>query len=109
MTKEEILALSRLENQHQDLAELDLSVQAGHLAGRVGALVCCLISAFFHAFTGTFLCSPWIIYFSMLGTHYAVRFQRTRQKTDLCLCVTFFAVQLLALLFFILRLMEVQE
>ncbi len=108
MTKEEILALSRLENQHQDLAELDLSIQAGHLAGRVGACVCCLISVIFHAFTGTFLCSPWIIYFSILGTHYAVRFQHARRNTDLILCIAFFTVQLLALLAFIFRLTEVR-
>ena len=47
MEKEDILEISRREHQNRDLAELEASVQAGNLAGRVGAGVCCLVSALF--------------------------------------------------------------
>ena len=43
MEKEDILEISRREHQNRDLAELEASVQAGNLAGRVGAGVCCLV------------------------------------------------------------------
>ena len=65
MDKEEILEISRRENQNRDLAELEAASQAGNIAGRVGAGVCCLISVIFHRFTGTLLYSPWVIYFSI--------------------------------------------
>ena len=39
MEKEDILEISRREHQNRDLAELEASVQAGNLAGRVGALL----------------------------------------------------------------------
>ena len=44
MEKEDILEISRREHQNRDLAELEASVQAGNLAGRVGAGVCGLVS-----------------------------------------------------------------
>ena len=47
MEKKDILEISRREHQNRDLAELEASVQAGNLAGRVGAGVCCLVSALF--------------------------------------------------------------
>ena len=108
MNKDEILEISRRENKNRDFAELDLTIQAGNLAGRVGACVCCLIFILSRYFTNTFLYSPWIIYFSILGTHYLVKFGKIRRKTDLFLCIVYFAVCLLALVFFVLRLREVE-
>ncbi len=108
MNREEILEISRKEHQNKDFAELEITSQAGNMAGRVGACVCCLVSIIFHRFTNILLYSPWIIYFSILGTHYMVKFNRVRRKSDLFLCVVYFAMCLLATVFFILRLVEVR-
>lgn len=107
MNKDEILELSRREHQNQDLAELELALQAGNLASRVGACVCVILSVMFHCVTNTLLYSPWVIYFSILGTHYAVRYKGMKQKTDLFLCLVFASMCLLSLMAFILRLWEV--
>nr|DAV32229.1 MAG TPA: hypothetical protein [Caudoviricetes sp.] len=109
MEKDEILEKSRKENKNKDLADMDVASQAGNIAGRVGACVCCLVSVIFHWFTDTFLCSPWIIYFSILGTHYLVKYNKTKNKSDLFLSVVYFVMCLLALIFFIVRLWEVKE
>ena len=98
--------MSRKENQNKDLAELDVISQAGNIASRVGACVCCLISVMFHRATGTILCSPWIIYFSILSTNYFVRVKRCKRGSDLFLAVLYLSMGLLALVFFLLRLME---
>ena len=89
MEKEDILEISRREHQNRDLAELEASVQAGNLAGRVGG--------------------PWVIYFSILGTHALVKFLKLKRKTDLVLTVLYLVMFLLFLVFFIRRLMEAAE
>ncbi len=104
MDRDEILELSRKENQNRDLAERETAVQAWSIAGRVGATACCLVSMLFCAFTGTVPFAPWIIYFSTMGAQYAVRSSRLRQKSDLFLCALFFVMCFVALVFFVLRL-----
>ena len=106
MNRDEILSISRREHNNQDLAELELSVQAGNIAGRVGTCVCCLVSLVFHLATDTLLLSPWIIYFSILGTHYLVKYRKGARRSDLPLAVLYFVMCLIAAVFFILRLME---
>lgn len=106
MEKEDILEISRREHQNRDLAELEASVQAGNLAGRVGAGVCCLVSALFVRAVHTVLLGPWVIYFSILGTHALVKFLKLKRKTDLVLTVLYFVMFLLFLLLFLLRLRE---
>ena len=108
MNKDEILEMSRNDNKNKDLAELDVIAQAGNIASRVGACVCILISVVFHRLTNMLLCSPWIIYFSILGTHYLVKYNKLKRKSDLFLSVIYFAMCLLALVFFVLRLVEVK-
>ena len=107
--KEDILEISRREHQNRDLAELEASVQAGNLAGRVGAGVCCLVSALFVRAVHTVLLGPWVIYFSILGTHALVKFLKLKRKTDLVLTVLYLVMFLLFLVFFIRRLMEAAE
>lgn len=108
MEKEDILEISRKENNNKDLAEIEISAQAGNIAGRVGACVCCLISAIFVWANKTMLYSPWVIYFSILGTHYLVKFVKLKRKTDLTITVLYFAMCLFFLVFFVLRLAEVK-
>lgn len=108
MKKEEILAASRRENKNRDLAEMETARQAGSIAARVGACVCCLVSVVFVWATGTMLYSPWVIYFSILGTHSLVTYGKKKQKTELTLTILYFTAFLLFLVLFIVRLIEVR-
>lgn len=108
MEKEEILAISRQENKNRDLAEAATAQQAGNIAGRVGACVCCLVSVIFVWATGTMLYSPWVIYFSILGTHSLVIYRKKKRKTDLTLTILYFAMFLLFLVLFAVRLVGVR-
>ena len=104
MEREEILEMSRRENKNRDFAELDVLFQAGNIAGRVGAGVCCLLSLVSHWIAGVVLYSPWVIYFSILGTHSLAKYARLRRGTDLALAVVYFLLCGLALVLFVLRL-----
>lgn len=108
MEKEEILAISRRENKNRDLAEAATAQQAGNIAGRVGACVCCLVSVVFVWATGTMLYSPWVIYFSILGTHSLVIYRKKKRKTELTLTILYFAMFLLFLVLFAVRLIGVR-
>ena len=108
MEKEEILAISRRENKNRDLAEAATAQQAGNIAGRVGACVCCLVSVVFVWATGTMLYSPWVIYFSILGTHSLVEYRKKNRRTDLTLTILYFAMFLLFLVLFAVRLVGVR-
>ena len=108
MKKEEILAKSRKEHRNRDLAEIETAAQAGSAAARVGAGMCCLISVLFVRAMHTVLFSPWIIYFSILGTHYLVKFSKARRKTDLAVAVLSASMFLLCFVLFVLRLLEVK-
>lgn len=106
MEKEDILAISRRENKNRDLAEAEMSAQAGSIASRIGADTCCFVSVLFVWAANTMLFSPWIIYFSILGTHYLVRFVKAKRKTDLTITVLYFAMFILCFVFFVLRIIE---
>lgn len=101
MNKEEILEASRRENKNKDLAEIEILYLAGSHAGRVGALVCCLISLLSFMIADTMIYSPWIIYFCILATQWLVRFIKMKRKSDLVLAVLFISLAVLAFVGFI--------
>lgn len=92
MDKDEVLVKSRRENSNQDLPELEASCHAGAMAMRVGATVCILLALFSELLADRTIYSPRIIYFSMVGTHWSVRFLSLKKKTDLVIAVIFFAL-----------------
>ncbi|MDY5436808.1 DUF6442 family protein [Peptostreptococcus porci] len=100
MNKEEILSRSRKELKNSDLVEMQTSYQAGNIAGRVGATMCILISVIARILTDEYIVSPWIIYFSILGTNWLVRFIKLKRKTDLLVSLIFIA---LAIVLFIVQ------
>ena len=108
MKKEEILEMSRRENGRRDLAELETAAQAGNIAGRVGAGLCCLLSAVIVRTAGVMPVSPWVIFFGIFGTHYLVKFVRLKRKGDLTLTVLYLAMFVLCLVLLALRLAEVR-
>ncbi len=108
MNKEKILESSRRENKNRDLAEMEVTAQAGNIAGRVGATVCVVLTLIFRIFTKTYFLSPWVVYFSILTTHTLVKYARLKRKTDLILGILYLAMCLTFLAFFVLRLVEVK-
>ena len=108
MKKDEILNASRKEHGNKDLAEMEVIYQAWSHAGRVGALVCCLLSLLSSMLANTMIYSPWVIYFSILGTQWLIRFVKMKQKSDLGLAILFFTLSVLALIGFIHRILEVR-
>lgn len=108
MKKDEILNASRKEHRNKDLAEMEVVYQAGSHAGRVGALVCCLLSLLSSILAHTMIYSPWVIYFSIITTQWLVRFIKLKRKSDLVLTVLFFILSILAFVGFVSRLLEVR-
>ncbi len=107
MEKDDILKASRKENKNKDLAELEVVSQAGSVAARVGATVCCLISLLSSLIAKTMLYSPWAIYFSIMGTQWLVRFIKLKKKSDLIIGIVFLSLAVLAFISIIERLLEV--
>ena len=107
MKKDEILNASRKEHKNKDLAEMEVIYQAGSHAGRVGALVCCLLSLLSSIIAHTVVYSPWVIYFSILATQWLVRFIKMKQKSDLTLTIMFLILFVLAFVGFVHRILEV--
>ena len=103
MHKEEILSRSRKELKNLDLVEMETSYQAWNIAGRVGATMCILISVIARILTSHYIVSPWIIYFSIQGTIWLVRFIKLKRKTDLLVSLIFIA---LAIILFIVQVMQ---
>lgn len=108
MKKEDVLNASRKEHKNRDLAEMEVVYLAGSHAGRVGALVCCLLSLFSSLLAHTMIYSPWVIYFSILCTQWLVRFLKLKRKSDLVLAVLFLLLSVLAFAGFLRRLLEVR-
>ncbi len=107
MKKEEILEASRRENKNKDLAELEIMHCAGSHAGRVGALVCCVVSLLASQMAKIILYSPWAIYFSIMATNWIVRALKLRKKSDWVLATMFIVLTALAMAGFVKRLLEV--
>lgn len=107
MDKDEVLKASRRENKNRDLAELEVTLQAGNYAARTGALVCCIVSLLSSLIARVMPYSPWIIYFSIICTQWLVRFIRLKRKSDLILAILFLILTVLALLGYIRHLSEV--
>ena len=108
MKKEEVLNASKKENGNKDLAEIEVQNQAGNCASRVGALVWCLLSLLSSILANTMIYSPWVIYFSIIATHWIVRFNKMKRKSDLVVAILFLILSILAFIGFICRLLEVR-
>lgn len=108
MEREEVLSASRKEHQNKDLAEREVVYQAGSHAGRVGALVCCLLSWLASRLAHTMIYSPWVIYFSILATQWWVRFLKRKRGSDLVLALLFAVLSILAFVGVLRRLLEVR-
>ena len=109
MNKEKILESSRRENKNRDLIEMEVTVQAGNIAGQVGAAVCVVLTIIFLIFTNTYFLSPWVVYFSILATNTLVKYASLKRKRDLIMTIFYLAMCLMFFVFFILQLVEVKK
>ncbi len=89
MNKEEILAKSRKELKNADLAEQEAMIQSWNTAGRIGAVVCCLISAYNGFLFNNTSFSLWTVYFSMIGAKTLFNYKILRKKSDLVLGIVY--------------------
>ncbi len=106
MNKDDILKASRKENKNKDLAELEIMRHAGSISGSVGVMVCFMISLLSSILADVTLFSPWMIYFSIVGTNWLVRAIKTKTKSNWVIAVMFLVLAVLALIGFVVRLLE---
>lgn len=104
MNKEDILEKSRKENKGNDEMERFVLSEAGKLASRVGMLVCCLVSLLQVVFTGRVSYESWMIYFSILGTLFVVKYLKLRQKHELWIAILYCSLFVMFTFLFVLRL-----
>ncbi len=109
MNKEDILKASRKENKNRDLAELEAGRHAGSLGARVGATICCVISLLSSTLADIMLYSPWIIYFSIMGTNWLVCGIKMKKKSDVIFAAMLFVLAILAFIGFVTRILEVRS
>lgn len=103
MNKEEILSKSRQELKNSNLVEKEVEYQAGRISASVGATVCLLLSVIALTMTGEYFISPWLIYFSIVGTKWLVRFVKLKKKSDLFFSATTLIVAVVLLVIQILQ------
>ena len=104
MNREEILEKSRRENKGTDEMELIVLNSAGKLAAQIGMLICCAVAVLQATFTDSTSYESWMIYFSILGTLFTVKYSILRKKHELLLAILFSALFVFFTVLFVHRL-----
>ena len=104
MKKEEILEKIRNENHGSDEMELFTLASAGKLAAQVGMTICCLVACLQTIFSGTISFESWMIYFSILGTIFTVKYVKLRKKHELFLAILYIGLFIFFTILFVIRL-----
>lgn len=104
MNREEILEMSRMENKNKDIAELEVLKSAGAVSTTVGMLVCCALSVLQVIFSERVNVSCWVIFFSMLGTKFLVKYRKLHRKHELAVAMLYLTLSAAFLVLYILSL-----
>ena len=104
MQKEEILEKSRRENKGSAEMELFTLAAAGKLAAQIGMLVCCLVAILQVIFTDAISFESWMIYFSILGTLFTVKYVKLHRKHELLLAILYVGLFVFFTVMFLVRL-----
>ena len=104
MNREEILEKSRRENKGTDEMELIVLNSAGKLAAQIGMLICCVVAVLQVSFTDSMSYESWMIYFSILGTLFTVKYVKLHKKHELLLAILFSALFVFFTVLFVHRL-----
>lgn len=100
MDRDEILAMSRQENQKQDEMERDTLVRAGRVACAVGGLVCMAVIILEAIFSDHVNMSTWAVLLSITGTMLLMKYMRQKKVHELVFAVLQLA---LAAAFFVMH------
>lgn len=104
MNREEILEKSRRENKGTDEMELIVLNSAGKLAAQIGMLICCAVAVLQVSFTDSMSYESWMIYFSILGTLFTVKYSKLHKRHELLLAILFFGLFVFFTVLFVRRL-----
>lgn len=104
MNREEILEKSRRENKGTDEMELIVLNLAGKLAAQIGMLICCVVAVLQVSFTDSMSYESWMIYFSILGMLFTVKYVKLHKKHELLLAILFSALFVFFTVLFVHRL-----
>jgi hypothetical protein len=104
MEKEEILEKSRNENKGSDELELSVLASSGKLAAQIGMLVCCLVAVLQVIFKNTISFESWMIYFSILGTIFTMKYLKLRRRHELLLAILYDGLFVFFTVLFVVRL-----
>lgn len=104
LKKEEILAKSREENKGVDEYELTVLASAGKTAAQVGMTMCCVIAILQVILKNAISYESWMIYFSILGTLFIVKYVRMKRKHELLLAVLYCGLFAFFAVLFVMRL-----
>ena len=92
MNKEEILEKSRAENKNRDIAELEVIKNAGSISNTVALLACCVLSVLQVVFNERVNFGCWVIFFSILGTKFLVKYIKLKRKHELAVAMLYIAL-----------------
>lgn len=87
MTREEILAKSRLENKDQDLAANESAVKAGNAAVIGAAIVACILFSVQIICGGGVNLALWAVVISIMAVYYVVMFIKMRKGMHMLIAV----------------------
>lgn len=104
MKKEEILEKSRKENNGSDEMELFALATAGKLAAQIGMIVCCIVAILQTIFTEAISFESWMIYFSIIGTIFTVKYVKLRRQHELFLAILYAVFFIFFSVMFVIRL-----
>ncbi len=104
MNRDEILEKSRRENKGTDEMELIGLNSAGKLAAQIGMLICCAVAVLQVAFTDSMSYESWMIYFSILGTLFTVKYIKLHKRHELLLAILFSGLFVFFTVLFVRRL-----
>ena len=104
MQKDEILKKSRMENKNMDEREMSVLASAGKLAARVGMLMCCVIAVLEVLFTDRINYASWMIYFSILGTIFTMKYLKLHRRHELLLAILYDGLFVFFTVMFVIRL-----
>ena len=104
MTKEEILAQSRKENNDKDVFDLEVQKTAAR-AGFFSSLgLCVFVSIISWIFTKRVSVQCWMIFFGMLTVAFGVKFFKMKKLHELFVALGYLAIFILLTVVFILQL-----
>ena len=106
MNKDDILAMSRAENQGNDEFEKQVLEKAGKLSAQVGLLACCVIAMISVLVTERVNYACWVIYFSIHASLFWSKYRHLRRRHELMLAVVSTLVGMLFLGLFVLEMVR---